>query len=575
MTGATWTDDACSLVDAFRRGERSPREELESALAAIETSALNAFSFVDRERALEAAEHADVSRPFGGVPVGVKELEPVAGWPQTEASLVFRDRVADRTSTVIERLLGAGGAVPVGLTTASEFGGLNVSVTKLNGVTHNPWRHGRTVGGSSAGSAAAVAGAIVPLATGGDGGGSIRIPAGYTGLLGMKGTYGRIPRGPHAYFRPGTIVLGCLARSVRDAARYFDVCAGYDPLDPSSLPARPGWEAGLGTNELEGRRVAVVPALGGVTLEPGVEQQLRASASALIAHTGMVEIDLSIEVPNFAAQWMMGNLATLLADLGDRWPRCADDLTDELTVGLLLAQSIYNLHSAAVAEELRIRAYEAMAAAFADVDFVISATNPGPAFAADATMSNPTASFIDWAKANKFARLGFRGVMGGVRLAGAAFPKLPSTLLSVASERFPDLVHMGALTIISNIYGNPAVSIPSGFVDGLPVGMQVLARHHADELLFDVALAVERTTPWPLVAPPAASDAPGLPELGDVENAPGEVGIDLRGEVRDGRPDVGRGGPTGPVEVGAELHRGVLGPDGTGSQRVDRDAERS
>ena len=145
---------------------------------------------------------------------------------------------------MVERLLGAGGAVPVGLTTASEFGGLNVSVTKLNGVTHNPWRHGRTVGGSSAGSAAAVAGAIVPLATGGDGGGSIRIPAGYTGLLGMKGTYGRIPRGPHAYFRPGTVVLGCLARSVRDAARYFDVCAGYDSLDPSSLPARPGWEAG-------------------------------------------------------------------------------------------------------------------------------------------------------------------------------------------------------------------------------------------------------------------------------------------------------------------------------------------
>ena len=173
--------------------------------------------------------------------------------------------------------------MPVGLTTASEFGGLNVSVTKLNGVTHNPWRHGRTAGGSSAGSAAAVAGGLVTLATGGDGGGSIRIPAGYTGLLGMKGTYGRIPRGPDAYFRPGTVVLGCLARSVRDAARYYDVCAGYDPVDPSSLPKRAGWEAGLGTHDLAGRRVAVVPALGGVTLEPGVEERVRASAAALIA----------------------------------------------------------------------------------------------------------------------------------------------------------------------------------------------------------------------------------------------------------------------------------------------------
>jgi Asp-tRNA(Asn)/Glu-tRNA(Gln) amidotransferase A subunit family amidase len=316
----------------------------------------------------------------------------------------------------------------------------------------------------------------------------------------MKGTYGRIPRGPVAYFRPGTVVLGCLARSVRDAARYYDVCAGYDSLDPWSLPARPGWEAGLGANELQGRRVAIVPALGGGTLEPGVEEQSRASAAELIKHTGMIEVDLSIDVPNLAAQWMMGNLATLLADLGDRWPGCAADLTDELTIGLLLSQSMYNLHTAAVAEKQRIEANEAMAAAFDEVDFVIAATNPGPAFAAESPMSSPSASFVDWAKTNPVARLGFRGVMGGVRLAGAAFPKLPSALLDVASERFPDLVHMGALTIISNIYGNPAVSIPGGFVDGLPVGMQVLTRHHADELLFDVALAVERETPWPKVA---------------------------------------------------------------------------
>ncbi len=507
VTEATWTGDACSLVDAFRRGERSPREELEASLAAIERSGLNAFSFVDPQRALDAAARADVSLPFGGVPVGIKELEPVTGWPQTEASLVFEDRVATETSTVVERLLGPGGAVAVGLTTASEFGGLNVSVTKLNGVTHNPWRHGRTTGGSSAGSAAAVAGGLVPLATGGDGGGSIRIPAGYTGLLGMKGTYGRIPRGPHAYFTPGTIVLGCLARSVRDAARYFDVCAGSDPLDPSSLPHRPGWEANLGTNDLRGRRVAIIPTLGGVALEPGVEDQLRASAEILIDTTGMVETDLDITIPNLAAQWMMGNLSTLLAELGARWPGCAADLTDELLVGLLLSQSMYNLHTASVTERRRVAAYRAMADAFERVDFVIAPTNPGPAFAADAATSSPTSSFIDSVKGSTAARLGFRAVMGGVRFAGAAFPRLPSAILDQFSERFPDLVRMGALTIISNIYGNPAVSIPGGYVDGLPVGMQVLARHHADELLFDVALAVERAAPWPKVALRAESVA--------------------------------------------------------------------
>ena len=323
----------------------------------------------------------------------------------------------------------------------------------------------------------------------------------------MKGTYGRIPRGPNAYFRPGTVVLGCLARSVRDAARYFDVCAGYDSRDPSSLPARPGWESGLGTNDLTGRRIAFVPALGGVTLEPGVEANLRESAQTLIKHTGMIEVDLTIDLPNLAAHWMMGNLATLLAELGKRWPGCANDLTDEMAIGLLLSQSMYNLNTAAAAEQQRIRANEAMAAAFDKVDFVIAATNPGTAFAADSPMSNPSPSFVDWAKANPIARLGFRGVMSGVRLLGAAIPKPPSAVLDFTTERFPDLVRMGALTIISNIYGNPAVSIPSGFVDGLPVGMQVLTRHHADELLFDVALAVERETPWPLVATPLGAPA--------------------------------------------------------------------
>src|SRR4029079_18747572 len=139
---------------------------------------------------------ADVSLPFGGVPAAIKELDPVEGWPLTEASLAFKDRKAPHTSDFAQRLFERGGVTPVGKTTASEFGGLNVSITKINGVTHNPWRHGQTVGGSSGGSAAAVAGGLVSWASGGDGGGSIRIPAGYTGLLGMKCTFGRITRAP-------------------------------------------------------------------------------------------------------------------------------------------------------------------------------------------------------------------------------------------------------------------------------------------------------------------------------------------------------------------------------------------
>ncbi len=500
MTDQPWQGDACSLVDAFRSGDRSPVEELGATLDAIEESDLNAFSFVDPERARSAALDADVSLPFGGVPTGIKELEQLEGWPNTEASLVFKDRVADHTSVHVSRLL-AGGATPVGLTTASEFGGLNVSVTKLNGVTHNPWEHGRTAGGSSGGSASAVAGGLVSLACGGDGGGSIRIPAGYNGLLGMKGTFGRIPRSPNAYSRPNTVVLGNLARSVRDAARYFDVCGGLDTGDPTSLPKHSGFEAGLGTHELRGRRVAVIPDLGGVPLDEGVEEHLLAQAEQLIANTGMIRVDVEATLPNFIAHWMMGNMSTLMVDIGKLWPGCADDLTDEVSAGVRMSQSLYNLRTAAKAEALRVELNEAMGRLFDQVDFIIAATNPGPAFAAEATTSNPDGSTLEAALAGAPGKLALRSALGLARLGSAAVTNLPNSLISAFANRNPEFVAMGGLTVTSNVYGNPAVSIPAGTVRGLPVGMQVLARHYQDDLLFDVALAKERHAPWPMVAP--------------------------------------------------------------------------
>jgi aspartyl-tRNA(Asn)/glutamyl-tRNA(Gln) amidotransferase subunit A len=301
--------------------------------------------------------------------------------------------------------------------------------------------------------------------------------------------------------RPHTVVLGNLSRSVRDAARVYDVCAGVHAEDPTSLPSPGGWEAGLGTQDLRGLRVAVVPNLGGATLEAGVEDRIRSEAKALIVDNHMVEVDVRVDPPNLAAQWAMGNLATLLADLGDKWPACSDDLTDEMAVGLHLAEAMYNLRSAAAGEELRVKANEVMARAFDEVDLIISATNPGPAFPAEwgtSQKQNPVVAKLFEPGA---ARIVMRGLLGSVRLTAGAVPKLPASLLAMAAVRMPDLVNMGALTIISNIYGNPAVSIPAGTVDGLPVGMQVLAAHHRDALLFDVALSVERERPWPMVAP--------------------------------------------------------------------------
>jgi Asp-tRNA(Asn)/Glu-tRNA(Gln) amidotransferase A subunit family amidase len=156
--------DACSLVDEFRRGGRSPLEELQATYAAIDASMLNSFCYMPREQA------------FGGVPIGVKELDQVQGWPDTHASVPFRDDVADYTSVMVQRIRDIGGAILAGQTTASEFGGVNVTRTMLHGTTHNPWQHGRTPGGSSGGTAAAVSGGLVTIATGGDGGGSIPSP---------------------------------------------------------------------------------------------------------------------------------------------------------------------------------------------------------------------------------------------------------------------------------------------------------------------------------------------------------------------------------------------------------------
>jgi aspartyl-tRNA(Asn)/glutamyl-tRNA(Gln) amidotransferase subunit A len=501
MPDTPWTGDACSLVDAFRAGEISPQEELDATLAAIEASQLNCFSYVDPERAQRACADANVNLPFGGLPTGIKELFPFEGWPNTEGSLVFKDRIADHTSRHLERLVEKGGIVPVGLTTSSEFGGLNVSVTKLNGVTHNPWKHGHTAGGSSGGSASAVAGGLLTLGTGGDGGGSLRIPAGYNGLFTLKGTFGRVTRAPHAFSRPNTVVFGNLARSVRDVARYLDVCAGVDPWDPTSLPSDRRWEAQLGTVDLRGMKAAVIPAIGGALLDPGMREHVEAQADQLIAWAGLKRVEVEVVIPTLSAQWMMGNLATLLADLGSLWPRCLPDLTDEIGIGLLLAQSLYNLHLAAVSKELRIMANEAMGRAFERCDMIIAAVNPGVAFPAHAPTSSQEKSFVDVATTNPATRMAFKGLMAGVRVAASAAPRLPAALISAVSERFPDMLAMGALTMISNLYGNPAVSIPSGTIDGLPVGLQVLGRHHEDAVLLDIGLCMERNQPWPLVAP--------------------------------------------------------------------------
>lgn len=460
MSDTPWQGDACSLVEEFRNGRRSPLEELDATLGAIEASALNCFSFLDPERGRFAAERADVSQPFGGVPFGIKELSHFHGWPDTEASLVFRERTATWTDTMLQRCTGRGGVVPVGLTTASEFGGLNVSVTRLNGVTHNPWQHGRTAGGSSGGSAAAVSGGLCTLASGGDGGGSIRIPAAFCGLPGMKGTAGRIPRGPNTAIHPMTVVAGVMCRSIRDIARYYDVTCGYDSRDPYSLPSHDRWEAELGTHRgaLAGMRVAVIADLGAAVVHPAVAERVTEAARSMALDAGLQIVDIDFTAPSLGFEWLMGNLAALRADLGDDWPDCEGDLTTEIALAVRLAEGKYSLDMAARAEHARTLANEQIAAAFDKVDFIVSATNPDVAFPAELGVNT-----------------------------------------RVAGEKV-GLENNGILTIPWNVYGNPSLSVPIGLIDGLPVAMQVATRHHNDALLLELGAMVESERPWPLVA---------------------------------------------------------------------------
>jgi aspartyl-tRNA(Asn)/glutamyl-tRNA(Gln) amidotransferase subunit A len=466
MGSEAWLGDACSLVDAFRDGTISPPEALEGSLDAMAASDLNAFCHVDAEGAREAALRADVSLPFGGVPMGIKELETVATWPYSEASLVFRDRVADVDSTQVTRLRAAG-AVLAGQTTASEFGGINCTSTKIHGTTRNPWDATRTPGGSSGGSSAAVAGGLVPIASGGDGGGSIRIPAGFCGLFGLKSTFGRIPKGPRAHQPPLTVVVGCVSRSVRDSARWFDVCNGFDPRDTLSLPRVEGWEAGLDSFDLAGKRAAISVNLGAAIVEPRQVALVTEMAEQLIMIAKLRRVDVVVNFPRGGMEWALLNLIGLAGSLGDLYPGCHDDLTDEVQLGMSLATSRVNLRVAGDAEMFRIEVNEHMADIFEETDFLFCAANPDVAFAARGPMAT---------------------TVGGVDL-------IAQYGLDIA------LGNNAALTIPANLTGNPAISIPAGFIDGLPVGLQVIGRHHEEQLLLDLARVAERERPWPLVTP--------------------------------------------------------------------------
>jgi aspartyl-tRNA(Asn)/glutamyl-tRNA(Gln) amidotransferase subunit A len=437
---------------------------------------LNAVCFLDADAARTRAGAIDaaVARgedpgPLAGVPIGVKELASVRGWPETHASVVYADAVATTDDTEVARLRAAG-AVLTGLTTASEQGTVSFTNTPLHGITRNPWDPARTPGGSSGGSAAAVAAGLFPVCTGGDGGGSIRIPASYCGLFGMKSTFGLVGSGPGAFDMSLNSVRGPMARSVRDAARYLDVVAGPTPTDPTSLP-RPAVSfeteivSGAAQERLRGLRAAFVDSVGFAGARSDVATVARDAASALVDAAGFELVEVEIELPKPGASW---GVLSSINDMAWHLDAVRDHL-DELTpVHRASFESVVHLRPDVLLKVVR-RRHEllvALAAVFAEVDVLLTPTTPTPAFEAEGRL---------------------RGEVEGREV----------SLFGLSA----------AFTAPFNLSGQPAASMPAGTVDGLPVGLQVVAPRHHDLRPLGAGAVLEEVRPWPRLAP----DGPTLP----------------------------------------------------------------
>lgn len=453
----TWMGDACSLVDAFRAGTLSPVEAVQDVLDAADPC--NGITFRDTEGALAAARAADVSQPFGGVPFAVKELETVEGWPFEYGTKLLEGNVGTETTANVQRMRDLGGGIPTIQTTSSELGLVGYTSTKLHGTTTNPWDPTRTPGGSSGGTAACVAGGVIPIGTGSDGGGSIRIPAGYTGLVGLKTSFRVIPWTPEAQMEPLTSTTGCLSRSVRDTARWLDVTAGPHLLDPFSLPRVGSYESKLGSHDLAGLRVAVLPTFGGTVVHPDVVDLVFEAAAELIRGVGFTQVEADLVVPEMGAAWLGPALPILWSGLGPFWPDIRELVTDEVASALDMASS-YDIEIAAAIDPVRKALNAAIGALFEGVDLVLCATNPDDPY--------------------------------------PAVGPSPDRVGDIDVERY----NVGRLTMPMNITGVPAITVPIGLSPrGLPVGMQIVGRRHQDALLLDVASRWEQLRPWPLVAP--------------------------------------------------------------------------
>jgi amidase len=466
---------AVELAARIRNRSVSPREAVEACVRRIEAidPQLGAFVELDAERALEEADAVEQrdERPFAGVPIAIKANTPVAGMCMNFASAFLSGHRPTHSAYLVRRLRDAGFVV-VGTTNMPEFGILPTTEPRHSGPTRNPWDTSRTPGGSSGGSAAAVAAGLVPIAHANDGGGSLRIPAACCGLVGLKPSRGRISRGPDL----GDSFLGAegvLTRTVAETALLMDVLAGYEPGDATWAP-RPAEPYTLAMRRDPGRlKIAMTldNALG-VECDPEVVRGLHEAAGMLRelghdveeaspAQPGPDSLDIFIEV--FGPQVSLGIAYGEL--LAGRPPH--DDEIEPL--------------SRAVMERARTLPATGYLTALAQLQ---------------AIARNTVAFFADY-------DLLLTPVL-------AARPLPIGELNGCGDDPMDDLRRSGRFapyTALFNVTGQPAITIPVGFgEDGLPTAVQLVGHPLGEETLLQVAARMEVARPWathrPAIAEP-------------------------------------------------------------------------
>ncbi len=486
--------DGLGLAELVRTGQVSAAELVEEAVARIEARnpAVNAVVRPLFEQARTAAAGPLPEGAFTGVPLLLKDLIcAVEGVPTSCGSRILRDVPQPRDSEMVRRFRAAG-FVFVGKTNLPEFGLLPYTEPEAFGPTNNPWDLGRTAGGSSGGSAAAVAAGMVPLASGGDGGGSIRIPASCCGLFGLKPSRARTPTGPDfGELWRGFVQEHVLTRSVRDSAAALDAVAGADVGAPYWAPpaARPFLDE-VGAEPGRLRVAFTAHPLMGHDVHPDCRAGLEATVGLLeeLGHD-VVEAVPPLERESFALSYIM----VLAGETRDAVAAAAHAAGRRLSYGdfepgtsaLALLGQAYSAGDFAAALNVLQRASRRIAGFFEEYDVLLTPTLAQPPV--------PTGSLqLSVAERRQIALVG--------RLNAAWLLKALRVVRPLADKTFDFMPY----TAVFNVTGQPAMSVPLHWnAQGLPVGMQFAARYGDEAALFRLAGQLERARPWFDRVPPA------------------------------------------------------------------------